>query len=295
MHNIKIHVHPAPAHSDYDYHLPFYGVVYDKDTYCNNLKKLVSTDSEIVLTSNGEPDHRLSLVANLLSYDFRHVTIKNVPPCYTDKDSVFLDHLFIKLPKKDRNFQSIVEYYLENYKSIPFAQSGDLTVFRGFAKRDKQIWYHYGRGMPGIENVIYQQLNQLLEPVFLDLVECLQNKFNQIDVENNLVLRLNHNQPESENSFDPRFLVLPHLDTSILTVWVWTSHPGATIYQDRNGNCPVEVQNVHNQLNEYCVIPGLDYCDFSSSMKPATWHGVQNQNLHQHRVGIVAFLKQPGT
>jgi len=297
MHNIKIHVHPTPTHSDYDYHLPFHGVVYDKDTYCNNLKKLVPTTSSIVLTSNGEPDQRLWLVFKTLSSEFKNIRIENKSSCYANNDCVFVDQSFINLPKKDSNFQSIVEYYLKNYKNIPFAQTGDLTVFRGFVKRDKQIWYHYGRGMPNIDSAICQELNQLLEPVFTDLKECLQTKFDQvgldIDVENNLVLRLNHNEPQSENLFDPRFLVLPHLDTSIVTVWVWTSHPGATLYQDQSGNVPVDVHSLHNQHHEYCVIPGLDYCDFSSSMKPATWHGVQNQNLTQHRVGIVAFLKQP--
>lgn len=297
MHTIKIHVHPTPNHDDYDYHLPFHGVVYDKDTYSENVKQLAPDVSNIVLTSNGEPDQRLQLAFKTLINKFNNIKIENKTSCYAENDPVFFDQQFVNLPKQSQNYQAIVDYYLENYKSIPFVQSGDLTAFRGFVKRDKQIWYHYGRGMPNIQNTAYQNLNQQLEPVFLDLVQCLQTKFDQlelvIDVESNLVLRLNHNEPQSENSFDPRFLVLPHLDTSILTVWVWTSYPGATIYQSQSGNHPREVQDLHDQNCEYCVIPGLDYCDFSSSMKPATWHSVSNQDLTQHRVGIVAFLKQP--
>jgi hypothetical protein len=296
MATIKIHVHPTPTHSDYDYHLPFHGEVYDKDTYCEKLKKLVPVTSEIVLTSNGEPDQRLSIALSIPG-DFKNIRIENHPSVYAKEDFIFFDQSFSNLPKKNRSFQDIVDYYLKNYKTIPFTQSEDLMSFRGLAKRDKVIWYHYGRGMPNIQHTEYQNLNQLLEPVFSDLAQCLQTKLNQlgldIDVENNLVMRLNHNEPKSENPFVPEFLVLPHLDTSILSVWVWASHPGATIYQDQAGNHPTEVQHLHDQDQEYCIIPGLDYCDFSSSMKSATWHGVQNQNLNQHRVGIVAFLRHP--
>jgi len=297
MHKIKIHVHPTPKHSDYDYHLPFHGVVYDKDTYCANLKKLVPVTSEIVLTSNGEPDQRLLLVSRTLSSEFKNIRIENKPACYTENDHVFLDQLFVNLPKSSKNFQPIIDHYLASYKSMPFVQVGDPTAFRGFYKKDKQIWFQYGRHMPVIDNQSYQILNHLLEPVFLDLVHCLQKKFFQIginfDIENNLLLRLNHSEPNSQTEFDQRFFLLPHLDTSILTIWVWTSHLGATIFQDSTGKDFLDVDKLHDQSHEYCIIPGLDYCNFSSSMKDATWHGVRDHGENQHRVAIVGFLKQP--
>jgi hypothetical protein len=297
MPSVKIHVHPRPAHNDYDHHVPFYGVVYNKDTYQQDVQQLVPTpDTEIILTSNGEPEQRLQLAFNMLKLHFDHVTINNQPACYDNDDGVFLDQTFVNLPKASKNFQAIVDHYLATYQTMPFVQHGDPTAFRGYNKKNKQIWFQYGRDMPGVDNSAYKILNQLLEPVFLDLIQCLKKTFcSAFDVENNLLLRLNHSQPNSGTDFDQRFFLLPHLDTSIVTAWVWTSNPGAMIYQDSAGNGCVDVQQLYDQNHQYCIIPGLDYCDFSSSMKNATWHGVQNQNLnqHQHRVGIVAFLKQP--
>jgi hypothetical protein len=300
MPSIKIHVHPRPRHCDYDHHLPFHGVVYNKDTYRQDLQKLVAdNNSEIILTSNGEPNQRLALAFNTLKFCFNNVRIENKPVCYKEDDLIFSDQLFVNLPKSSKNFQPIVDHYLASYKSMPFVQLGDSTAFRGFYKKDKQIWFQYGRHMPVIDNQNYQILNQLLEPVFLDLVHCLQKKFSQIginfDVENNLLLRLNHSEPDSQTDFDQRFFLLPHLDTSILTAWVWTSHSGATIFQDSTGKKLLDVNQLHDQNEEYCIIPGMDYCDFSSSMKGATWHGVRDLGGSQHRIAIVGFLKQPVT
>jgi len=298
MHKIKIHVHPTPTHSDYDYHLPFHGVVYNKDSYRQQVEQLVlSNNSEIILTSNGEPDQRLSLAFDTLNSQFNNVKIQNNPTCYEENDCVFFDQLFVNLPKSNKNFQEIIDHYLATYKSIPFVQTDNSPAFRGFHKKDKQIWFHYGRGMPVVSNESYQILNHLLEPVFLDLVDCLQKKFSQIgidfDVENNLILRLNHSEPNSQTDFNPEFFLLPHLDTSILTAWVWTSHSGATIFQDSTGKGLLDVNKLHDQNQEYCIIPGVDYCDFSSSMKRATWHGVRDHGASQHRVAILGFLRQP--
>jgi hypothetical protein len=297
MSTVKIHVHPTPTHSDYDYHLPFHGLVYNVDTYCKSVRKLTPAVDEIVLTSNGEPDQRLTLTFNTLRQEFNNVKIQNKPTCYEENDCVFFNQSFVNLPKPSKNFQEIIDHYLSTYKLIPFVRNNNSPAFRGFHNHHKQIWFHYGRGMPVVSNKSYQILNYLLEPVFLDLVHCLQKKFSQIgidfDVENNLILRLNHSQPDSQTDFDPEFFLLPHLDTSILSAWVWTSHPGATLYQDQSGNVPVEVRELHDQNHEYCIIPGLDYCDFSSSMKRATWHGVRDHGESQHRVAIVGFLRQP--
>lgn len=294
--SIRIHVHPKPSHGDYDYHLPFYGVVYNKILYREDVKKLVGLDDSIVLTSNGEPDQRLVLAKNELSQEFTNVTIQNHTTQYSDQDQLFLNRLFIKLPKPSRDFQSIVECYLNGYKNIPFVQNGAITSFRGFAKHSDSFWYHYGRDMPRIDNESYHALNQMLEPVLKDLTHILQAQLNrtglEFDVEQNLVLRINHNEPNSGPTKD--FFVYPHLDTSIFTIWIWASCAGAMIYRDQSRYAPVEVKKLHDQNNEYLVIPGLDYCDFSQSLTPATWHGVANNTESgQHRVSIVAFLKQP--
>jgi hypothetical protein len=212
MSTVKIHVHPTPTHSDYDYHLPFHGVVYNKDTYQQDVQKLVTdNNSKIILTSNGEPDQRLALAFNTLRREFNNVRIENKPACYRENDQIFFDQSFVNLPKSSKNFQEIIDRYLSTYELIPFVRNNNSPAFRGFHKKDKQIWFHYGRGMPVVSNESYQILNYLLEPVFLDLVHCLQKKFSQsgidFDVENNLILRLNHSEPNSQTDFDPKFFL----------------------------------------------------------------------------------------
>ena len=298
MTTVKIHVHPAPAHSDYDYCVPFRGMAYDGESYCDRVSKLVADDTCIVLTSNGEPDQRLSKAKDLLDLQFQNVSVESRISCYASQDTIFEKNLYKIMPKIPENFDSLVDYYLTHYQDMSFVESGSAVTFRGFRKNNQQFWYHYGRYMPWSSCNSYVQLNCMLETIFQNLVRTLStqldNIWTQTDIEDNLLIRINHNEPNSKTNSTDEFFQLPHLDTSIVSVWLWSSGPGAVIYPDQQGTESIPVLNLFDQQHEYCMIPGLDYCDFSQTMTPATWHAVCNEmSSDQHRVSIVAFLRHP--
>jgi len=298
MTTIKIHVHPTPTHSDYNHWVPFRGMAYDGVSYCDRVANLVADDTCIVLTSNGEPNQRLAKAKALLDSQFQDVSVESRIPCYASQDTTFEKNLYKIVPKVPENFDSLVDHYLAHYQDMSFVESGSDVTFRGFRKTDQQFWYHYGRYMPWSSSDAYNQLNRMLEPIFQNLVRALStqlgNIWTQVDIEDNLLIRINHNKPNSKTNSTREFFQLPHLDTSIVSVWLWSSGPGAEIYPDQQGTESISVLNLFDQHHEYCMIPGLDYCDFSQTMTPATWHGVRNEiSGDQHRVSIVAFLRHP--
>lgn len=297
MADIKIHVHPTPMHNDYDHCVPFYGIVYDRDSYCDHVNKLVGKDDRIVLISNGEPDQRLYLAKHILDSQFKNVVVESSMPRYASHDTWFEKNTFRVVPKTPRNFDELINYYLAHYQQIPFVESGSPVSFRGFKKNNKVFWYHYGHHMPDSPCDAYHQLNARLEPIFQDLVTALDNQlghvWSRLDIERNLLIRINHNEPNSEHDPGGQFFQMPHLDTSIITAWIWSSGSGAVLCSDQQGTDSQSVMNLFDQHHEYCVIPGLDYCDFSQSMTPATWHGVRSELGQQHRVSLVAFLRHP--
>jgi hypothetical protein len=289
----KIHVHPRPKHDRYDLHLPFYGLVYDKDSYAQRvLDNLPTATTPVVLTSNGEPNQRLELAAGELRKVLPKVTVENQPPCYETSESIFKDQICATLPKASRDYQDIIDFYLTNHKRIPMISQGPIFDFRGFEQHANYNWYHYGESMPVTQNQICDTLNHMLSPVFDDLVETLQNHLHihkiSYDVRSNLLIRLNHTKqspPVVEG-----YRVPLHLDTSMLTIWIWTSEPGAVIYDQ---DCVVPVDDLHDQKQQYLIIPGLDYCELSHSMQSACWHGVLSGPETQDRVSMIAFLKSP--
>lgn len=290
-HPLRIHVHPSPEHHDYDLHLPFYGVVYDKDIYTQKVRELAPTDDcAIILTSNGEPDQRLVLAANELRTFYKHVTISNPAPCYPDSDEFFRNSFYRVLPKIQKDYALISDFYLQNYTKLPEIIKGSPVSFQGFMEYKNYTWFHYGCNMPESQNEVYNSLNKFLEPIFEDFISSIEsiNLDKNLDVRSNLILRLNHGKPGK--NFDDKFRVPKHLDTSILTAWIWSSECGACLYDsDRE----IAVENLHDQTKEYLIVPGLDYCDFSTSMKLATWHGVRSIGSDQHRLSIVGFLRRP--
>lgn len=289
----RIHVHPCPAHTKFDHHVPFFGAVYDRDTYADRIAALIGLDAKIVLVSNGEPSQRLELAAGALRSHFPDLEIDNMPDRYALEDGWFRDESYVVCKKQPQDYQSLVDYYLSVYHDLPHCQQGPIENFRGFHFKRNMFWYHYGQGMPEVNNAEFETLARMIDPVWRQTAQVLQDEIDALgihhNVQDNLVLRINHTEPGSK--FDPNHLLPMHLDTSCLTAWVWTSHRGAEIGSDQKGTISTPVEKLFDQEHELLIIPGLDYCDMSASMKPATWHCVKSPAIDQHRVSIVAFLK----
>jgi hypothetical protein len=296
--SIKINVNPNPI-GEFDFNLPFVGLIYDVGTYEQRVKDIAG-NAHIILTNNGESPQRLELAHKALSGAGLSVSMEPLPPCYVKKDMLFEDREYKVLPYQISGKQELVDFYIDNYQSLPYItkeyNTPDQT--RGFFKKRNLIWYQYGRGMPPNDNhpghiELYQQFENIFQSTVIALHKV--TGWSAKMIEDQLLIRMNHNEPaswfndtyrtQSDQYFIPR-----HLDTTIITGWIYTSHPGAVV---ETNNTPVAIEELHNPNTEMLLMPGMDYSDATETMKDATWHAVKDCTEKEHRISIVAFLKRP--
>jgi hypothetical protein len=290
--NKKIHVHPQPCHDEYDHHLPFHGYVYSGNLdYLRQLLNLIDSKDSITLVSNGEPNTRQLIVHSWLK-SLLPVNIEHRGPRYTGPDRLFYQQSWLVSDKRKHAVEHLIDFYRTNYLDLIPITSGESTKFTGYQINNKSRWYHFGSNMPEGQDDKSLELNYLMRPVFDDVIEHYQNllathDITQYNITDNLILRLNH-YDHARRSYQSKYLS-PHVDTSIFTSWIYTSHPGAQLLTFPYKQLPIH--SLYDQNSQYLTIPGLDYCDLTQTMTEATWHEVRAEASNEHRVSLIAFLK----
>ena len=294
--SIVINIHPAPR-GTFDFNIPFYGVAYDPQDFSMRVNDVAGNRS-IILVNNGEPNSRLNVAAQVLRQHHIRAQVVLQPPCYSTEEVLFAHNPWTTTEFNQEIVTPLVDYYLNCYLTLPHTvvECPVPDLPRGYSKRKKLLWYHYGRGMPSFTQVDHLQIQKLFEPVFTSVVDKFAKLTNQpiSYVEERLVLRLNHSEPGSSynppglQSNDKQYFIAKHIDASVLTGWVYTNQPGAFV--EKHGTM-YPIDSLYDPSKEMLVIPGFDYCDWASTMTPGTWHEVRSVSSSVHRVSVVAFLK----
>lgn len=294
--SVIINIHPSPQ-GTFDFNIPFYGLAYDPHDFSMQVKK-VAKDKLVILVSNGEPNSRLTIAAQVLKISQIQTKVLYHPACYSSNENLFAHHPWTVAEFDQSLVIPLIDYYLNCYSTLSHTvieyPIPDLP--RGYSKRKKLLWYHYGKGMPSFTEPDHLQLQKLFAPIFLSVARTFSKLINQSlsYVEDRLVLRLNHSQPESGyglphlQSNSEQYFIAKHIDTSVLTGWVYANQPGAFV-ENRGTMYPID--SLYNASKEMLIIPGFDYCDWSETMTPGTWHEVRSIDSSVHRVSVVAFLK----
>jgi hypothetical protein len=193
--------------------------------------------------------------------------------------------------------KKLIDYYILVYKNLPknVQQKGDVDILYGFTEKYKTgaYWYHYGNKMPATDDSRHKHIYNQFENIFQKIVKSFESRlgWNEQDIKEQLILRLNHNPPgsHSPNSKKEKKFMDLHWDNSVLTSWAYTTHPGAYI-QIANEMIPIE--KLYDSFKEMLLIPGIDYCDAFETMTKPTLHHVEDQTKMEDRIGLVAFIKR---
>lgn len=286
---MRVNIHPDPL-GTFDINIPFFSEVYSQH-FVPAIRQLNS--DQIVLVSNGEPPARLMLaLEHLERHGIKAQIDTTTPPRYHAPDPIFKNQSCTVVPGSI-DCQDLVNYYLSVYPQldIEFEQnSHSADLFLGYRSlRPGHYWYQYGCDMPVTSNSQHQQMCQLFQPVFDRSVAqlCQLLNYSRKDVAQRLILRLNHNRPGHYSDPKQKIFVGSHWDTSVMTMWIHTTAPGAVALIDQKP-CPIEQLY---QPSETLILPGVDYCDEFATMTLPTWHWVQDCD-GQERVAVVGFLKR---
>lgn len=298
---VRVNVHPRPSRKDWDLHLPYVGNSYDQkyhvqQSYLSEFKSKISTDQSVVLINNGEPVSRQLAVKKILENDYPDVIIDQQDSCYKPTDAIFKESAWSVIPNTLNGLdQQLIEYYLKHYLDLTLFSNRYQYQFHdrdhGYFKAVKRFWYHAGKEMPAAPDKYHETMYTMFDNIFQLLIGYLKElplSLTKDQLADNLMLRLNHNPPGSGNN---RELVPRHVDNSIVTLWLHQSHPGAYVdFGQENITNQTKIVDLYDQQKEIFMFPGVDYCDHTKTMIPATWHGVINDD-DCHRVSLVAFLK----
>jgi hypothetical protein len=290
-----VNVHPNPQ-GDFDINLPFLGEAYGRNDY---ISSIINLGPGVTLTSNGEPNTRLESAQKLLIKKGIPVTVKIKSPRYNKEDLIFKNgYATCPTDSLQEDCKKLVDYYISVYKELEqfSQQQKDIDIFYGFKSKENNpgaYWYQYGKEMPQTNDLKHLEMYRQFEKIFQEVKKSISAKiqWKEKEVEEQLMLRINHNTPNSWSPYieEKKTLTISHWDTSILTTWVYVTHPGA--YLEIN-NKTIPIEELYNDKKEMLMIPGIDYCDSFETMTEPTLHCVEDQTNAEHRVGIVAFLKR---
>jgi hypothetical protein len=298
---VRVNVHPRPNHQNWDLHIPYQGNSYDQKKHVEQsyLKKFldrIPTSDRIILVSNGEPSSRQIAVNHILSKKYQSVAIETIKACYDQPDLLFQDRHFLTIPRPPGlDDKQVIDYYLKHYRQMSrFSRRYDYEYHsrdHGYFSAVKRSWYQFGDDMPEAPDVFHSEMYVRLRQVFELLVDLLTNiplSLPTQRIRKNLMLRLNHNPPNSEID---GFLTPRHADNSIVTLWLYQNSLGGKI--DRGQQSPINeiaINDLYDPNKEIIMFPGFDYCDQQQTMTPATWHSVIDHS-NNDRASLVAFLK----
>jgi len=290
-----VNIHTVPE-GEYDANIPFLGDVY---AYASNfVSRIKDLKSDIVLVNNGEPNTRLESAREMLSRNGISSIIKYKTSKYHKEDMLFKEgYNTCSIEDLQNDCKKLIDYYILVYKNLPknSQQQGDADILYGFTEKGRTgaYWYQYGNKMPTTNDVRHKQIYKQFENIFQKIVKSFALKlgWNEQNIKEQLILRINHNPPGSYNPYSKKENILldSHWDTSVLTSWAYTTHPGAYI-QIANEMIPIE--KLYNSSKEMLLIPGIDYCDAFETMTAPTLHHVKDQTKMEDRIGLVAFLKR---
>lgn len=298
---VRVNVHPRPSHQNWDLHIPYHGNSYNQKNHAEEsyLKKFldrVPTSDRIILVSNGEPSSRQIAVNHILSKKYQSVEIETIKACYARPDLLFQDKHFLTITRPpELDDKQVIDYYLEYHRYMTrFSRRYDYEYHsrdHGYFPAVKRSWYQFGDNMPKAPDMFHSEMYVRFRQVFELLVELLSDiplSLTKQTIRKNLMLRLNHNPPDSEID---GFLTPRHADNSIVTLWLYQNSPGAKIDQGQQSSInETAINDLHDPTKEIIMFPGLDYCDQQQTMIPATWHSVINHS-NNDRASLVAFLK----
>ena len=312
-----INIHPAPDLKNYDYHLPYVaGPTRNKEgrtrhgpeIFAEKLKELIQNDNEVILTNNGEPIPRLDQAKLSIEQYIKNKKViikKDNNPKYKLKDYIFGDAQYTVI--KDAINKELVEetlnYYISNYKSMPYYSERFYDRDHGYFEYGKMLWYNHGLKMPETDNKHHLYLNSMLDKIWLKIGQlCIdvlrKNQINLPNLHDKLNLRIVHNRKE-DNDEGKKFF--KHLDGTIITGWLTQRPFGAKIYEYIDNSKtyantqPIDIDTLYdNKTKDILIIPGTSYCDYCNINKAATWHEVSvPTNYNEDRFSMVFLLRNP--
>lgn len=300
--SIRVNVHPRPRSRDWDVHIPYYGNSYNQnkhvqDSYLQQFIELVNHEQTIILISDGEPLSRQYAVKSILDRYYNNTLIEHKPARYNNNaDPLFNNSHFCTIPRPNAlNDRDIIDFYLKNYPQMhQFSQNYTYKYHsrdHGYFSAVKRYWYQFGDDMPTVSDTLHLKMYSKLRECFESIVESLMAlplRMSARRIRQNLMLRLNHNPPNSEIL---GYLTPRHADNSIVTLWLHQNYQGAIIDQGQIDAVDCRpIDQLYNSCNQILVFPGFDYCDQLKTMTSATWHSVVNHD-NVDRASLVAFLK----
>jgi hypothetical protein len=299
---VRVNTHPRPINADYDYHIPYIGNVYNQkehvaDQYLLDFTKQIDTNATIYLVGCGEPSTRNIVAKQCIKSKYHDVIIDPITNSYTNNDPLFTD-VYATIPRPtDFDVDKLAKQYLEYFTILPkFSQRYNYEFHsrdHGYFAAGKRYWYQYGEDMPLPPSAEHENLYKKFSQIFDQLVDTLLPSMkmiglNESKLRSKLLLRLSHNPPGARIN---NLVVTRHVDASIVTAWIYQDQLGAYIdYGQEVEESAVPIETVHDSGKEILLLPGLDYCDQTSSSTPATFHQVR-EIVVDHRVSLVAFVR----